>query len=120
MIHNHTELQYETSPLTSEIILSYQQILLLAERLKEENAAILLGGDVLSQNDQYIPTSWYYNPDLCLSRTENIKRSCERTVSCLNALHQKENLKFIPVLDTPFSPLDIMKLISPESEQSGG
>ena len=117
MSSNDTEMQYEISPLTGEVILNYRQVLCLAKKLKENNTAILLGGDILSQNNQYIPASWYYNPDTHLSRTVNIRMSCEMTEGYLKTLQQKETMKFIPVLDIPLSAQAIMNLIGSDPDQ---
>ena len=44
-------------------------------RYFQENAYIVLGGDILTMELKYTYDNWYYNPDPFDSKEENVRRS---------------------------------------------
>lgn len=84
---------------TGEFILNYQEFMTLIDFIFTHKTAIILGGDVLTESDQYTYSNWYYNSDASLSRDENIINSCLAAKEYLERMNHSASLHYIVVLD---------------------
>ena len=89
-----------TRELTGEIILTYREALTAITFILNEGSFVILGGDVLSTNDEYIYAFWNYEIDLSLSPVENTHSSCETALAYILSLKNKEMCNYILVLDS--------------------
>ena len=89
-----------TRELTGEIILSYLEVLAAINYIFEEKNFTILGGDVLNRNEEYIYASWNYEIDLTLSPMENARSSCQKAVTYISSLENKEICSYILVLNS--------------------
>ena len=87
-------------PQTNEPMLSYAETTQLLAHITQTKCAIILGGDVLDKQYQYLVPNWHYTPDDSFSRDENIQRSCEYARSFIQGLPHKHKAFFILVLCT--------------------
>ena len=89
---------------TREFILTYKELLVLIEYIQEHRNAIILGGDVLHENDQYTGMNWYYDPMDTLSQIQNSINSCDNTKHYIFCqLPHAEAYHYIVVLDESMS-----------------
>jgi len=85
-------------PRTGEYVLTYAELLRLLQYIKENECAVVLGGDVLNEKDQYLYANWWYNSDDALSQTENIHRSCDEAMRYVKSLSAPQEKHYIAVL----------------------
>ena len=84
---------------TGESILSYTEVLILLNHVRAHKDTIILGGDVLNENDEYTYENWYYDRNDALSFEENVDLSCQVTLAHLSGIINKENMNYILVLE---------------------
>lgn len=89
-----------TRKTTGETILSYKEALATIHHVFEEESFIILGGDVLNTNDEYIYAFWNYEIDSALSPMENARLSCHKALTYITSLKNKEMCNYIFVLDS--------------------
>ena len=66
-------------------------------RYFQENAYIVLGGDILTTELTRTRDNWYYNPDSSKTRTENIRLSCEAAEKYLSMYRDRRGTDYLIV-----------------------
>ncbi|MBR4458959.1 MAG: hypothetical protein IKS31_08370 [Clostridia bacterium] len=85
--------------LTGEYFLTYDECQLVITYIRENKLTIILGGDVFYKNDMDIYALWCYQSDNTLSYEDNTIQSCDKALSYISSLVNKEMLTYILVLD---------------------
>lgn len=85
-------------PLTHEYVLSYQEVLTVLQHITTNENMLILGGDVLNKDDQYIYENWFYSYSDSLSRKENMIRSCDETMKFISSLSDPHKYHYVVVL----------------------
>ncbi len=85
--------------LTGETILTYHETLTAINYISKEEMCIILGGDVLNANDEYIYGFWDYETNSTLTRGQNVCLSCQKALSYITSLKDKEKNNYVLVLD---------------------
>ena len=86
------------SALTGEIILTYDELILLLDYVFQHEYAIVLGGDVLDVNDRHTYLNWYYQPQESITRVENITQSCQAAQRYIRQLTEARSRHYVIVL----------------------
>ena len=89
-----------TRELTGEIILTYREALTAITFILNEGSFVILGGDVLNTNDEYVYAFWSYEIDFSLSPVKNTHSSCHKALTYISSLKNKEVCNYILVLDS--------------------
>lgn len=89
----------QLNPLTHEYRLSYSELRSLVDHIRQNNCAVILGGDVVNAANEYIYANWYYEPNPDIEKGENIRLSCQSTLDYIHQLNEYENLFYILVLE---------------------
>lgn len=85
-------------PLTHEYVLSYQEVLTLLQHIMTNEHMMVLGGDVLNEEDQYTYENWFYSYSDSLSRKENMMKSCDEAMKYISNLSEPHKYHYIVVL----------------------
>ncbi len=85
--------------LTGEYLLTYDECQLVISYIKENKLTIIWGGDVFYKDDMDIYALWCYHPNHALSYEDNTIQSCDKALSYISSLVNKEMLTYILVLD---------------------
>ena len=86
-------------PDTHEYVLTYAEVLCALSHIGSHLDTVILGGDVLDDEDHHTYMNWYYQRNETLTMAKNARLSCDQAMQYITNLPNPQLYRYILVLN---------------------